>query len=70
MTHELFYCRTIFLPVLLFSIYGITEAKIRKSLFREGKPGGIIIIIFAPEVERNSKDEQRRELVEKYFGSI
>jgi hypothetical protein len=43
--------------VLLFSIYGLTEAKIRKSLFRGGKLRGIIIIIFAPEFIINSQYE-------------
>jgi hypothetical protein len=36
---------------------GLTEAKIRKSLFRAGKLRGIIIIIFAPEFVFNSPDE-------------
>jgi len=41
----------------LFSIDGLTVAKIRKSLFREGKLRGIIIIIFAPEFVIVSLDE-------------
>jgi hypothetical protein len=49
--------------VLLFSMSGLAEAKIRKSLFRAGKLRGIIIIIFAPEFVINSHDEQRRKSV-------
>jgi hypothetical protein len=49
------------LTVLLFSTNGLTEAKIRKSLFREGKLRGIIIIIFAPDFVMNCLNEQRRK---------
>jgi hypothetical protein len=35
----------------------IVKAKLRKSMFCRGKQWGIIIIIFAPAVEKVSSDE-------------